>query len=492
MAEDPARREVEAILSTLTFRKREYLRSLMGDWVLLSDLCFSDLLLYLPLPGNDQRFVVVGQVRPGTSQTVHKGDLLGAIFDAEAVPAVDAAFQSGAMSYSETKDLATKNLVVTQCIPLRVGGQVFAAMARDYMLNPHRVQGELESTYVNVFERFAKMIREGSYPYSFDDSFVPPRVGDGVILLEEDLRISYMSPNAVSALHRLGVSSPVSRVSLAEQGVEIEGLEDLDDFLSPVFEEVQGPSGGAVIFYLMPLLDGSAITGFLLLIQDVTNLRESERLLLSKDATIREIHHRVKNNLQTISSLLRLQARRLVDPLAREALREAERRIRSIAVVHEILSKEIGEQVSAGEIVEAIVNLAHESAPIGREVRILVEGTLGELDASLATPLAVILQELIQNSLEHAFPLQFDVDDEPEVPLETLVIQLEFTRGDDGMEIWVRDNGSGFPPDFALESSNSLGLLIVRDLVRSQLLGTLRLSGTAGAEVHLEIPLGLP
>ena len=100
------------------------------------------------------------------------------------------------------------------------------------------------------------------------------------------------------------------------------------------------------------MLHRGEVTGGLILLRDVTDIRRRDRLLLSKDATIREVHHRVKNNLQTISSLLRLQARRSVDhATARSRLREAERRIRSIARVHEVLSHDPGEQVAFGEIV---------------------------------------------------------------------------------------------------------------------------------------------
>ena len=98
-----------------------------------------------------------------------------------------------------------------------------------------------------------------------------------------------------------------------------------------------------------------------MMIRDVTDLRRRDRMLLSKDATIREIHHRVKNNLQTIASLLRLQGRRLSSPEAREALAESERRIRSIAIVHETLSRDAGDVVRFGEIVRPLVRVVEES-----------------------------------------------------------------------------------------------------------------------------------
>ena len=142
-----------------------------------------------------------------------------------------------------------------------------------------------------------------------------------------------------------------------------------------------------------------------MLIRDVTDLRRRDRMLLSKDATIREIHHRVKNNLQTIASLLRLQGRRLQSPEAPAALAESERRIRSIAIVHETLSRDAGDVVPLDEIVRPLARLVEEtSSSPEHTIRFKVEGDAGELPGEVATPLAVVLNELMQNAVDHAFP----------------------------------------------------------------------------------------
>ena len=120
---------------------------------------------------------------------------------------------------------------------------------------------------------------------------------------------------------------------------------------------------------------------------------------------IREVHHRVKNNLQTISALLRLQARRLPPGGGRVALFEAERRVRSIAIVHEILSREPGDQVPFDEIVTSLIRMAEDAVVLSRELTFEVTGELGEVPADVATPLAVVLAELLQNAVEHAFPI---------------------------------------------------------------------------------------
>ena len=104
--------------------------------------------------------------------------------------------------------------------------------------------------------------------------------------------------------------------------------------------------------------------------QDVTELRRRDRQIMSKDATIREIHHRVKNNLQTVAALLRLQARRVALPEARAALEESMRRVQSIALVHETLSVSIDESVDFDEIVDRLLVMLSDVMGSAGRVRV--------------------------------------------------------------------------------------------------------------------------
>ena len=123
-----------------------------------------------------------------------------------------------------------------------------------------------------------------------------------------------------------------------------------------------------------------------MLIRDVTDLRRRDRMLLSKDATIREIHHRVKNNLQTIAALLRLQGRRLQSPEAQAAIEESERRIRSIAIVHETLSRDAGDVVRFDEIVRPLVRVVEETVSVARPRRSASRSTATPGDCPVRSP----------------------------------------------------------------------------------------------------------
>ncbi|MGH9302520.1 MAG: sensor histidine kinase, partial [Acidimicrobiales bacterium] len=339
----------------------------------------------------------------------------------------------------------------------------------------------------------------GLFPFEQDEAASEEalRVGDGVLVLDAGQRVSYASPNAVNALHRMGVNTNATGLRLDELGVEVGGLERSFIEGLPVIEEIERRLDVIVVIRCIPLLAGGRTTGALVVMRDVTDLRRRDRLLLTKDATIREVHHRVKNNLQTISSLLSLQARRLDPGEGRTALREAERRIRSIAVVHEILSRETGDQVPFDDAVDSLVRMARDAVVSTRPVTFQVIGDAGELPADLATPLAVVLAELLQNAVEHAFgggALDSEVSDLGALghdvgrPDPGMVVVSLDNDGHD-LTVMVRDNGQGFPEGFSVQDTFSLGLSIVRGLVAGQMSGRISVRNDNGAVVELVVPV---
>ena len=193
-----------------------------------------------------------------------------------------------------------------------------------------------------------------------------PRVGDGVIVLDADRRIRFASPNAVSSLHRMGIHAYTQGLQLGEMGIGQDAVDAAFRLRVPVSEEIERDDTVDADPGAPAARAGRAGRRRASLLRDVTDLRRRDRMLLSKDATIREIHHRVKNNLQTIAALLRLQARRLPSPEAREALEESERRIRSIAIVHETLSRDAGDVVPFDDIARPLARVVEETVSSAR------------------------------------------------------------------------------------------------------------------------------
>jgi two-component sensor histidine kinase len=364
-------------------------------------------------------------------------------------------------------------------IPVRYEGSIIAVLSREWVVDNARRPGQLETTYAEIFSKLAEIVGQGLFPFEgrVADASVAPRVGDGVIVLDAATRVRYASPNAVSALHRVGVSANAIGQTLAELGVAETAARNAYERKEPVIEEIEQTTEVTLLTRSIPLLRQAnsdvEVTGGVLLLRDVSELRRRDRLLLTKDATIREIHHRVKNNLQTISSLLRLQGRRLTSPEAKEAVAESVRRIRTIALVHETLSREPGEDISFIEIVRPLMRLVEEGLQSAdRPVTFQAKGDGGRLPATIATPLSVVILELLQNAVDHGFP-------EGSAGGAVMVV---LSHDEDELHIQVVNNGIVLSPDFDFAKATGLGLSIVRTLVTTELAGTIEMRAAVKAD----------
>jgi two-component sensor histidine kinase len=462
-----------------------HLQRLVASWGTLSDLCFADLMLFTPVAARTDAFVILGQVRPTTNRTLHLSDHVGRIMDEDERPLVARSWRLGSVVEGEVNIAARNERARLVCIPVRWRGEMVAVLTRESALMVGRRPGELERTYVEVFDRIARMISAGDFPFPVDEETTGemPRVGDGVVVLDAATRVEFASPNAVNALHRMGLYTSIDGLRLDEAGLGQASVDLAFQTRLPATEEVVRDADAAIVIRCVPLIDHSRVTGAVVLLRDVTELRRRDRLLLSKDAAIREVHHRVKNNLQTISSLLRLQSRRLPPGEGRDALLESERRVRSIALVHEILSRDTVDQVHFNDILPSLMRMAEDLGSLERPVRITSSGDAGDVPASVATPLAVVVTELLQNAVEHAFP----ADGDP--PADPLQVDVRLIRTGSELSLRVSDSGVGLPRGFRIEDSNSLGLSIVRGLVGTQLGGTISMRTEGGTVVELIIPL---
>ena len=482
--------ELSALRTGLDVQTVDHLLRLTASWSLLADLSFSDMVLLAPVAESDSRplssFVVLAQVRPNNRSTAISDDLVGTIQRVADWELALTALERGARVEGDVT-VPGVGVMPTWCIPVRWRGEVVAVLVRlqSPLLGPASLY---EQVYLSIFDRLCTMVSEGAFPFPDEEVAGPglPRIGDGVILLDRHGRVEFATPNAVNALHRLGIYSALEGHTLGELGVTALVADRALAEAVPVVEECDRGHDVAIFFHCVPIITHGEVTGVLTLLRDVSDLRQLNRVVLSKEAAVREVHHRVKNNLQTISSLLRLQARRSDQLETVNALQEAERRVRSIAVVHEVLSREPGEEVVFDEIVQSIVTLVYDTAVVDLEVEIVVDGALGTLATDVATPLSVTLAELLTNAVEHAF-----VDlDEDFVAVVTVMLRV-----DDGYAtVEIRDNGRGLGTEFSLDRPTSLGLSIVRDLIRAQLGGELTMqsveeSAGGGTYVRVRVPV---
>jgi two-component system, sensor histidine kinase PdtaS len=407
----------------------EHLHSLMAGWQLIADLAFADLLLFLPVDGSEG-FRIVGQLRPYTARTLYPVDLVGEVVEPTWHPYVERAWREGRRQRSVEPILIDAEPVRVETVPVRHQGEIVAVLSVESPETPARPTGRLEAAYLGAAEALLEMVAAGTFPFvEAHDPTASPRVGDGLVVLDASGRVDFASPNATSAFRRMGTNAlPLGqplphRAAIVVAGAMAGGR--------PVESEIEA-AGAVTDIRVVPLLrEQAGRRGALVLVREATELRRRDRVISRREATIREVHHRVKNNLQTVASLLRLQARRLGDhPQAVAALEDSVRRITSIALVHETLTEEFEGAVDMADVARRVVRMLEGS--LGREdVHIDLHTASVQVDAAVATPLAVILNELIQNAIEHG------LGDGP----GAVTVELR-GGGDQPVELQVHDNGT--------------------------------------------------
>lgn len=498
----------------LTAADLEHLTSLVEEWSLLADLSLSDLVLWLPT-WNDAGAVAVAHVRPTTAPTSVPEDVIGKFVPRGRVGVIDQAATFGRTV--QMRDIARPStptgleaypihrLIPADRNPDREGEagrdrDVIGVVVRHASAAP-RVAGQLEDFYLSTADALFAMLVAGDFPVpqTVSSATGNPRVGDGVVRLDPSGVVQYASPNAVSALRRLGLATDVVGAEFSgvvvrlmhRQGALDASLVELARGRVAGRADIEGPRA-TVLLRTLPLRrypasaasanisasssGGVERDGALVLLRDTTDVRRRERALLSKDATIREIHHRVKNNLQTVAALLRLQGRRSEDPSVRAALADAQVRVAAIAVVHEALSAEPGKDDDFGETVDfdRIVNALF--TVVTDEARMTLErkGDAGRLPAELATPLAMCVSELLHNAVQHS---------------AGTFVEIRSVRQPDRLRIEIRDDGSGIATDW--RSNAGLGLQIVESLAATELGGTFDFADEDyGTRAVVEVPVG--
>lgn len=483
----------------------EHLRRLTHDWQMIADLAFSDLVLWAPAsqPGSNDTtgFTAVAQARPFTAQTTLHRDVVGSSPRVGLKPLVQQAWMTGHPVNPNDVPNPGSSLGVAVWPVLRRGRPI-AVVTVHQNLTSQRVPSRLEAIYRLSADDVLRMIAQGTWPEP--DAHSPtvvwdnPRVGDGMIRMDAHGLVTFASPNAISALRKLGISEQLEGRQLSRLALDyMDQRRPVDENLPAVLFGRSSGRGSidlrtvSLSLRSVPLRRDGERFGALVLLREVTEIRRRDLKLMGKDATIREVHHRVKNNLQTVGSLLRMQSRRMSSPEARRGLEQAMQRVDTIALVHETMSFTTEDDLDMDGLLSRQFTLAVEVASSAPTVRARMHGSFGTLPGSMATPLALVLNELATNAVEHG------------TKAEGGLVELEARRRTDEDGEWliiiVRDEGITDQADVVPvkpSGAGGLGLQIVTTLVESDLGGRIEWHPRSeageqvpGTEARITVPL---
>ncbi len=466
-----------------------WIRSLLGDWQLIADLAFSDLVLWVP---SRNKLVAHAHARPAAAATIFYRDITGNLPRSDWEETINQAWELGVVVVPQQVAQYEGSTTRVSAYPVfgkggNLSGKPVAIITKHTNLGEARLPNKLQLNFVAAGEQLLKMVATGEFPIIEAGTAQrrgAPRANDGFIRLDEAGRVLFASPSALSIFNRAGVDGELEGRLFSETVSKIPtGFGVVDEGLPLVltgkgawrtdleFESL------TIAVRSVPLLDNGKRIGAFVLCRDVSELRFRERELITKDATIREIHHRVKNNLQTVSSLLRIQSRQSSSEEVKESLQQAQRRVSAIAVVHDVLSEGVDQEVPFDQIFKRILQLIPETtSSYHNTINSEFEGSFGELSAERSTTLALVLTEIVANAVEHGIGERSG----------TIAVLAE--RDPKTLRIEVVDDGAGLPEG---KVGSGLGTQIVRTLVESELRG--KISWTSpirgGTKVVIEVPI---
>ena len=447
----------------------EEIATIQGMSAVLQPLAnLEDADIFIDCPSWDGDAIVVAEAKPSYVPSSYKKTVVGLLARKENEPAVARTFRLG-VATKQMKAVTQENGRTIQSVePIKnaAGDRVIGVLIREQRVDEQRQVSERlhfsEQSYEQIANALSHMV--GS------NNWLTECIDEALLMVDRTGLVAFRNSLAKDLYRQLGyIEDPLGQ--LYENVRLVERVDDPDQSGYSVIETTVGRHSLSIKRIQLESED----MAFAVVIQDNTWKKEQEKALILKSVAIKEMHHRVKNNLQTIASLLRLQVRRSDNEETRKVLGESMNRILSIATTHELLAQSGVDQVKIGEVILNIKNnTVRYFARPHFDVNITLEGDDFEVDSDIATSVALIINELLQNSLQYAFQDR-----------ETGLIRIVVTRGELYSRIEVIDDGSGY--DVENVRTDRLGLSIVQTMVKDKLRGSLSVdSGPDGTHVTFE------
>ncbi len=479
--------QTQGISNTLGDQRRAYLDEIAQAIGLLADVSRGDVLLYAV--GEREHVTVIAQARPHSVPPIHEADATGQVANPIEHSTIYRALSGGQYVANKNSQGPYGAVVAQEVFPIVFYGQVIGALSIEKTL----IEQERHERRARAFQIAVRNFQWGVSKNLIRgvEGLSPFGEYDGILVVDAARHIQYASGVANLLYRRLGAMDllPGKRLSI---------LRDSDDDLvrraleaGRCLEEETEEGAFIWIKKAVPLYsplgwrrllpwetNGPRLVGALFMIHDATEERKKQQRLKLKEAMLEEIQHRVRNSLQTIISLLRMQARRAESEETRNVLEESITRLLSVAAVHDFLYNPGEHIVDLRALSERILQeTARGIIAPDKKIELILEGPTVHLPAHQATPCALVINELLLNALEHGYPDQAG---------GRVSITLRETY--DNIVIEIQDDGSGLPENFDARRDGSLGLSIVRSLVEDGLAGHFELKNRDGVAAIVTFP----
>ncbi|WIW71508.1 histidine kinase N-terminal domain-containing protein [Anaerosinus gibii] len=458
------------MMTTLSVVQMDILDKLHSVYPIVADIAHAQLTVYVK-SSEVKNLLVISQIKPNTNFSQYRANnkLESQVRIAEE-PLVWHTLSTGETLQGK-REWAWGLMMDMYTYPIYdYYGKIIACVSFETNWKDLKIKG-----YNYLLETAYAIISNASFPIDYE-LYRSLSASDGIVITDKHSKITFANTAARSIYKVLGVGEMVGH-HMFDREITMHIKKETTLVQRPHEKELE--IGNLVLIQRsIPIYENQRLFRTVIIVSDVTELKKKEKELIIKSAVIQEIHHRVKNNLQTIASLLRLQSRRTNSPEVKAALKESVNRILSISVVHEFLSQQDAEIIDVVEVAKNILDLVMQNMlEPDFKLETKFKGETIILPSEHASSLALVMNELIQNSIEHGF-----------IGCNEGVIGLNIVRESDNYLIDLYDNGTGLPETFQKHASKSLGLQIVRTLIEDDLGGTFELYSDKGTHARINIP----
>lgn len=449
--------------------EKQKLRNMRNILGLASDIAHAQLSIYLNNL-TERKLVMFCREVPETAFVYYQSDTAGKRLAYVDEPLVTHAFESGLPVQGKRAWISgqTTNMHI---LPLKYQGKVYAVLAFEY-LDSQQCYPE-QKAFMNAALDLLECAEEKPHCEIYER--LSSR--DGIMLIDSNSTVVGVNNIIQNIYLTMGVHKIIGR-RITERALHLDAITDAYQQMQPAMFELHEPKQ---IFAqrLIPICQGKALKQAVLIMVDVTELKKRDQQLLVKSAVIKEIHHRVKNNLQTVASLLRIQARKSKYQETKDVLRDCINQILSISVVHEFLSQQNQDSINIKVVAQNILDLMIKNMTdpeLGLKVEFKGEDII--LPSERANTICLVINEITQNAIEHAF-----------VGAANARLTMSVYAQADNVVVELQDNGRGLPADFSPDKNDSMGLQIVKTLVEQDLKGSFSLlSSGEGTTARVVFP----